>query len=184
MAETATHASARSIHWWPTALGVVFALATGLGLLRLAAPIVMVCALIYLLAAVVAKRGAAWVGFAASLPLVGIAAIPGGAWVSVAVLGAAGIALVVIGAVRGTWSSPINRAQLVAAVGFSAIAIAALLTPPIVGGILVAVGLAAHGVWDIVHHRRNVVVTRPYAEFCAVLDLVLAAVVVVRLVIG
>lgn len=179
-----TETTDRSIHWWSTALGAVFALATGLGLLRLAAPIVVVCALIYLLAAVVARRDAAWAGFAASLPLVGIAAIPGGAWVSLAVLGVAAVVLVVIGAVRGTWRTAINRAQLVAAAGFTAIAAVAIVTSPLVGGILIAIGLAAHGVWDIVHHRRNLVVTRPYAEFCAVLDLVLAAIVVVRLVVG
>lgn len=184
MTDSLAPASVRTIHWWPTALGAVFALATGFGVLRVAAPIVMVCAVIYLLAAVVARRGAAWVGFAASLPIVGIAAIPGGAWWSIGILGIAALALVVVGAVRRTWRSAINRAQLVAAAGFTAIAVVALVSSPLAGGILVAVGLAAHGVWDIVHHRRDVVVTRPYAEFCAVLDLVLAAVIVIRLVVG
>ena len=49
---------------------------------------------------------------------------------------------------------------------------------PVLAGILIAVGLAAHAVWDIVHHRRNAVVSRSYAEFCAVLDLTLAVVVI------
>ncbi|GAB3767484.1 hypothetical protein [Microlunatus parietis] len=39
---------------------------------------------------------------------------------------------------------------------------------------VVAAGLIAHAGWDAVHHRRNAVVWRWYAELCAVYDLLLA----------
>jgi len=52
-----------------------------------------------------------------------------------------------------------------------------------VGLVLVACTLIAHGIWDVLHYRRNAVVQRSLAEFCVLLDvplgvgvLVLAAV--------
>jgi len=40
---------------------------------------------------------------------------------------------------------------------------------------LLATVLVGHGVWDVFHHRANVVVWRWYAETCVVYDLLLAA---------
>jgi hypothetical protein len=42
------------------------------------------------------------------------------------------------------------------------------------GGILVSAGLFGHAAWDVYHHRINRVVTRSLAEFCFVLDTLLA----------
>lgn len=61
---------------------------------------------------------------------------------------------------------------------FTAAAVAGLLADVRVGGLIVAAGIGAHGVWDVVHHRRDRVVTRSYAEFCAVTDVLLAALLV------
>ncbi|MEU7976472.1 hypothetical protein AB0B48_30995 [Micromonospora sp. NPDC049089] len=46
---------------------------------------------------------------------------------------------------------------------------------------LVALGWLAHAGWDIVHHRNRRVVPRAYAELCVVLDVALAAVMVLAI---
>jgi hypothetical protein len=48
----------------------------------------------------------------------------------------------------------------------------------------VAGGLLAHAAWDIYHHRANKVVVRSMAEFCFVLDTLLAAAIVAATLIG
>jgi hypothetical protein len=54
----------------------------------------------------------------------------------------------------------------------------ALYVEPDLGGMLVAIGLLGHAAWDAVHYVRNRVVTRSYAEFCAVVDLLVGAAVI------
>jgi hypothetical protein len=41
-------------------------------------------------------------------------------------------------------------------------------------GLLVGGGLVAHAAWDVYHHHVQRVVSRSMAEFCAVLDTVVA----------
>jgi len=41
--------------------------------------------------------------------------------------------------------------------------------------VVVAVGLLLHGTWDLAHWRRDAVVSRSLAEWCAALDLTLGA---------
>jgi hypothetical protein len=179
MGETTTAArTAPGIHWWPTLLGVAAATGQAFGARTGFAAIVMVCAVIYLLAAVTARPWAAWIGFAASLPLVGLAVVLRTEWPSLVAIGVAGIVLVVVGFVRGTWRDRVNRYQLIAAPVFGALAVVAALVP-VVAVPLIVVGLVAHAAWDVVHHRRRWVVAPQYAEFCAALDLVLAVLVVV-----
>ena len=43
------------------------------------------------------------------------------------------------------------------------------------GGYLVALALIGHAGWDAYHYLRNRVVGRSYAEWCAVVDLLLGA---------
>ncbi len=93
------------------------------------AAIVIVCAVIYLLAAVTRRPGSAWIGFAASILLVGLSIFVDTQWPSVAAIGALGIVLFVIGLFRGTWRSAINRWQLVGAAVFGAIAVVSLVAP-------------------------------------------------------
>jgi hypothetical protein len=69
--------------------------------------------------------------------------------------------------------------QTIGMVGFGAVAVAALLVDPTLGAYLVAFGLLGHGAWVVAHHRRDVVVPRADAEFCAVLNFLLAAAIVV-----
>jgi hypothetical protein len=172
---------AANFHWWPTALGILFALGQGLGVGGGFASIVIVCAVIYLFAAVTERPGFAWIGFAASIPLIGLAFVLKTQWPSLVAIAGLGVVLVLVGLARGSWRTAINRWQLGAAGVFGAIAIVSVVAPAPVTGILVVVGLIGHAVWDLVHHARNQVVSRRYSEFCAALDLALAVVVVVLL---
>jgi hypothetical protein len=176
--DTSSSAHGSGIRWWPTLVGLAFALAVGLGVGGGFPAIVLVCAVIYLLAAVTARRGMAWLGFFVTAPAVAIGPLLDAEWLSLSIIGAFAVVLIVVGLVRGTWKTGVNRAQLVGVVVFGAVALAAYLVQPVLAGILIAIGLLAHAVWDIVHHRRDIVVSRTYAEFCAVLDVTLAVVVV------
>lgn len=44
-----------------------------------------------------------------------------------------------------------------------------------VGGLLLAAALLAHAAWDIHHHRTGRIVDHSFAQFCAVLDILVAA---------
>ena len=63
--------------------------------------------------------------------------------------------------------------ELVVALAFTAAALAAALSWPA----WVAVGIAAHGLWDWAHHRERVPTRMPhwYVPFCALYDWVYAA---------
>jgi hypothetical protein len=172
------------LHWWPTALGVVFALALALGFGTGFATIVMVCAVIYVFAAVAGRPGAAWIGFLASGPIVAVGLIFDAEWLALSITAVLCTVLIVIGLARGTWRTTVNRWQLLGVAVFGALAVVASVTSPLVAGILIAVGLIGHAAWDVAHHVRRAVVSRPYAEFCAVLDVTLAVAVIVLALMG
>jgi hypothetical protein len=167
---------------WPTVLGVVAGIAVGFsGELP---AIVMVCAAIYLVAAVAGRPNAAWIGFVASIPFVGIGRVLDQPWVSLAAIGSASLILIIVGGARGVWRARDHRRQLFAMALFSTIAVAAVTdVDPLIAGILVIVGLLGHAAWDVWHHLRKAVVAQSYAEFCAVLDVILAIVIAVTLVV-
>ena len=82
--------------------------------------------------------------------------------------------LLVLGVTLGQWRKPGGLTlQTVGMLGFGAIALVALSVNSDIGGYLVAAGLIGHAAWDAIHLRLNRVVARSYAEFCAVVDLVL-----------
>jgi len=87
-------------------------------------------------------------------------------------------ALFVVGLVarrtRPWWALPL---QSVAMLVLGVVAIVATLADATVGGLIVAVALLAHAGWDVYHHRTGRVVDRSLAEFCAVLDVLVAVVV-------
>jgi len=178
-----TRGGAHGILWWPTALGTVAGVAVGIG--GGLAAVIMVCAAIYVLAAVVGRPNAAWIGFLASFPFIGAGIVLHQPWVSLAAIGLAALVLVGVGIARRTWTTASNRWQLLGILVFSAIAVAvALLGATLAAGVLVVAGLLGHAAWDVWHHVRRAVVARSYAEFCAVLDLVLAIVVAASLALG
>ncbi|MEV4218709.1 hypothetical protein [Nonomuraea sp. NPDC049725] len=66
------------------------------------------------------------------------------------------------------------RAQAVGMLIFGGLAVAALLVDPAVGRYLVAAGWFFHGVWDFAHLRLNKPVARSFAEWCGVVDVLVA----------
>ncbi|NUP24558.1 MAG: hypothetical protein HOZ81_52610 [Streptomyces sp.] len=92
------------------------------------------------------------------------------------VLVALALALLAWGAVRGT---PHGRAtfglQAMGALLFCGLALAGLAVDPDLGRYLVAAGWFFHGVWDFVHLRLDKVVSRTFAEWCGVIDVCVAA---------
>ncbi|MEV7000937.1 hypothetical protein AB0N62_25070 [Streptomyces sp. NPDC093982] len=84
-------------------------------------------------------------------------------------------AVLVWGALRGT---PHGRAtfgvQAVGAVVFCGLALAGPAVDPDLGRYLVAAGWFCHGVWDFVHLRLDKVVSRTFAEWCGVIDVLVA----------
>ncbi|MFI7112609.1 hypothetical protein ACIBK9_40305 [Nonomuraea sp. NPDC050227] len=169
---------------WPTVLGVAFMVFNVLGLEdgRDAALVVFLAALVYLATAVTGRPQVAWPLFGASvvavavLRLLGLTPWPGlvGGAVCVALVGLAG------GLADGLVRKPtLVAAQVPAMLVFGAVSVAALSLSPAFGGCLVAAALVGHAVLDVVLWRRNKVVARSMAEFCAALDLTLGAVIVV-----
>ncbi|UOQ90511.1 hypothetical protein MUN74_06245 [Agromyces endophyticus] len=163
---------------WPAALGVLVAAGTAYGLTdaRQVAPVVAASGLVYLAAAATGRRWAAWVAFGATFIVIGLAKFTElDATFAMLVLAAA---LFVVGLVgrptRPWWALPL---QSVAMLVLGVVAVVATLADATVGGLIVAVALLAHAGWDVYHHRTGRVVDRSLAEFCAVLDVLVAVVV-------
>ncbi|MBW9094925.1 hypothetical protein JNB62_14625 [Microbacterium jejuense] len=173
----------RGLSWrrvWPAALGVLVAAGTayGLGDARDAAPVVVASGLVYLAAGATGRRAAAWIAFAVTFALIGLdkfAAVDALPW-----LFALAAVLLTFGLVtrrtRPWWAFPLQVAGMAA---FGALAYVAVQLSPAVGGVLVGAALLGHAAWDLVHHRAHRVVDQRFAEFCAVLDVLVAVVVVV-----
>ncbi len=166
-------------HRWPTVLGIavaalaVFDLQGGTEL----AALTMLMPVVYLGSAALDRRWSAWV-----VLLVGLLPtffIPSNSGIdsSVVLLVAAAPVFLVLGVVRGQWqrygSLPLQTAGMLA---FGSIILVALFyVDPDLGGRLVGIAILSHAVWDTYHYLRDRVVTRSYAEFCAVVDLLLGA---------
>jgi hypothetical protein len=85
------------------------------------------------------------------------------------------LVLLVWGAVRGTPHGPATfRVQAAGALVFGALALAGLAVDPDLGRYLVAAGWFFHGVWDFVHLKLDKVVSRTFAEWCGVVDVLVA----------
>lgn len=168
---------------WPAALGMLVAAGTAYRLVdaREVATIVVASGLVYLAASVFCRRRAAWIAFAAAFLLItldkfaGLDALP---WM-LALAGAALISGLALQRTRPWWSFPLQAGAMLI---LSLVACAAVQLNTATGGALVAAALLAHAAWDIHHHRLDRVVSRSFAEFCAVLDVLVAAVVAVAVV--
>lgn len=159
---------------WPAALAVgVAALMWG------AEPepvgrLLMVLPLIYLTLAVLGRRSWSWPVLAASVGL--FLALEAQSTVDPpAALWTVAGAVALTGFHPRVGRRPAVAVQALAFVGFAAVATVALSVAPDVGRVLAAAGWLAHGLWDLAHRRRNQVVSRSYAEWCGVLDLLIAA---------
>ncbi|MGW9592894.1 hypothetical protein ACWHLZ_21565 [Streptomyces chartreusis] len=67
------------------------------------------------------------------------------------------------------------RRQAGGAVLFCGLALAGLAVDADLGRCLVAAGWFLHGVWDFVHLWRDKVLSRTFAEWCGVIDVLVAA---------
>jgi hypothetical protein len=180
--DTASGAQERSrwteslIHRWPTVLGIAFAILIALGLERGSKLyfLLFIVGLGYLVPAALNRPWAAWVVFVLSLPFIAAMRLLGVE--PAAGLLAVALIFLIVGVVRGQWRTrwgmPLQTAGMIA---WAAIGLTVLFVSPNIGGYLVAAGLIGHAVWDIVHYWTNRVAARTYAEFCAVLDILVGA---------
>lgn len=172
------HWTRRPLRRWPTALALVAGTASLVGMnseaVRQFAEIAFVLQLEYLVIARIGLRRASWPVVAALSAV--IAATQFLEVSTAAVLAALSAAVLVWGALKGEAHRPGPfRVQVLGAIGFGALAAVGLAVDPDVGRYAVAAAWLLHGVWDIVHHRLDRVVSRSYAEACAVLDFMIAA---------
>lgn len=165
---------------WPTMLGGLVAVGTAYGLTdgREVAPVVAASGLVYLAAAAAGRRWAAWAAFGVTFALITLdkfAGLDATTWILA--LAAALLALgIAARRTRPLWSLPLQTAAMLVLGGAALLAIRLDAT---IGGLLVAGALLCHAAWDIHHHRTGRVVDHSLAEFCAVLDVLVAAFVVV-----
>lgn len=165
---------------WPAALGIIVAAGTAYELDdgREAAPVVAASGLVYLAASASGRRWAAWVAFGVAFVLIALDKF-GGTDATPWMLGLAAVLLVagLIGQRAGHWwSLPL---QTIAMLVLGAIALLATHLSATIGGLVVAAALLGHAAWDIYHHRAGRVVGHSLAEFCAVLDVLVAVLVAV-----
>jgi hypothetical protein len=181
-----SRAHARFANVWPIVAAIVFAsfVAFGSGPSDHTdvAPVVTASAFVYLGAAALKRRAAAWPMFFVSVIVITVGfRVPGldPSWSSWAMVGIAAVLLVyglIRGALRPPWGVPLQAAAMAV---FAAAAIAAVHLDVMWAGLLVGAGLFAHTAWDVFHLRAERVVARSMAMFCAVLDTFLAIVVLV-----
>jgi hypothetical protein len=166
-------------HRWSTALGIAVAALAAFDLqdgLEFAG-LTILMALVYLGAAALDRRWSAWVVLFAGLPFAFFIPSISGIDPSVALLVAA-LVFLALGVARGQLRKPGGLTlQATGMLAFGSIALVALYVDPNLGGMLVAIALLGHAAWDAYHYLRNRVVPRSYAEFCAVVDLLLGAVI-------
>jgi len=138
----------------------------------------LVALLCYLAAAALGVKWVAWAAIPVASALVAAGALIGiEPWF---VLGGVAIALVIVGLVARA-SRTALAAQSLALVAYGGIALIGLVLSPAVGAVLASLTLMAHAVWDVIHYRRNAVVSRSLAEACIAFDVLLglAAIVLV-----
>ena len=166
------------MHRWPTAsLGIAvaalaaFDLQDGLGF----AALIVLMALVYLGAAALDRRWSAWAVLLAGIPIAFFIPSTSEVVPSVVLLVAA-LVFLVLGVARGQLGKPAGLPlQTAGMLAFGSTALVALYVDQNLSGTLVAIALIGHAAWDAYHFLQNRVVSRSYAEFCAVLDLLLGA---------
>jgi hypothetical protein len=126
-------------------------------------------AFFYLAAAVLQRRQATWLVAVATVAA--FAALRLQDWVDpVVALLVAALALVLWGTVSGQLRRGALVVEMAGMVGFTAVALAAVSVDPNLGRFIVAAGWFGHAAWDFAHLRADKVVSRSFAEWCAVFD--------------
>lgn len=166
---------------WPAVAGAAVAAGSAIGMITGSevAPVVAASGFVYLGAAALRSRVAAWPMFLLSSVFITVGKfVPQfdpTVWMLAAIAVLTGYGLV-RGALRPGWGVPL---QLTVMVVLGATALAAVAVNETLGGLLVAAGLFAHAGWDAYHHRVDRVVVKSMAEFCFVLDTLLAIAVLI-----
>ncbi|MFC9435802.1 hypothetical protein [Nocardia sp. NPDC057030] len=133
------------------------------------------------LRAVVRRRWPTLLGLAMVLGFA--VAAPDASWIGVLVLILAALAYPAFGLYRRhLHGSRVLLVQAAALFGFLGLATVLLFVEGTAGRLLLAAGFLAHAAWDFAHHRADLMVPRWYAEFCAVVDVLVAAALVLGVV--
>jgi len=157
---------------WPSGLGLLallFNLTNGADA-HVTAMIIIIASMCYLAVSAIGSRRSGWIMVGAAGVAVVLARITG--LDPTATLLVMGVGFAVFGFLRG---AAIDRrellAQTLAFLGFSAIALTAMMVTPIAALFLAALAAVGHAAWDVVYIIRNKIVPRSLAEACFVLDL-------------
>lgn len=98
----------------------------------------------------------------------GVPSVP----VLAAILVAMPVIYLVFGVFRRRLGDPrVLVLQLAGLVVFGGLALAAVLVTPDVAKYLLAAGWLGHGIWDLHHHRADLVVPGAYAHWCGAVDI-------------
>lgn len=166
---------------WPAVAGLAVAAMSAYGIASGAdvAAVVAASGFVYIAAAAVGRPMAAWPAFGVSFVLMVLEKVVPAAEPTATMLAVAAV-LAVVGVARGGLRPrsglPLQAAAMLV---LGVLALVAAQAQPVLAGVLVAVALLAHAAWDVHHHRTGRVVVASMAEFCAVLDTVLAVLVLV-----
>jgi hypothetical protein len=158
---------------WPTALAIGLELVSwGIGLVR-AGQILPLLPALYVIVVVLRRRGASWPVLIASFGLLFLLQLQ--SWVNptVAIVALAS-AIAAVGLFRRLDRSEL-LVQTAGLILFGGLALVGLIVAPEIARYVLAAGWFGHGLWDLVHLRRDKVVSRSYAEWCGVLDVLIAA---------
>ena len=132
----------------------------------------------YVVIGALARRGWTWYVLIGALGLYSLLRLQEQVEPAIVLL-AVSLAAVLWGTACGRLAQPSFLLQVAGLVVFGALAVAGLMAAPELGRYLVAAGWFAHGLWDFAHHRADAGVARSGAEWCAVVDVVIAAQLVV-----
>ncbi len=161
---------------WPLWLAIASAAAIWGAAPGSLAEVLLLLPLLYLIMAVVPNRSVTWPVLAILVAVLVAARMQYVVEPSTVVLAVASLVLVVgVLRWRGLPSRGMFLLQLAGMVAFGTIALVGLVLAPQLGRYVVAAGWFAHGLWDLAHLRANKVVSRSYAEWCGVLDVLVAA---------
>ncbi len=171
----------RVTRYWPALAGLAVAVASAYGIASGAdvAAVVAASGFVYVAAAAIGHRVAAWPAFGVSFVLIALEKLVPAAdptWTMSAVAAVLAVVGLVRGGLRPRSGLPLQAAAMLV---LAVLALVAAQAQPVLAGLLVAGALLAHAVWDVHHHRTGRVVVRSMAEFCCVLDTVLAVLVLV-----
>lgn len=157
---------------WPSALALLMAVVTWGSSPRAGlAQALLMFALGYLVAAAVGRPRLTWllaVGVVAALAVLRLQHRFDPFWV----LLVAGVVVLTLGVLRGRPRAGLVLVEAGGVAMFAFVGIVALAVDPEVGRILLGVGWMSHAVWDLAHWWLDRVVSRSFAEWCGVFDLV------------